>query len=76
MFLQYVVVECYLSGHINMARCIRLFCVALMYNISMCRCRIVVCPGAYQHPGFFMLKIQILQIGIVEYETERGGTNL
>ena len=50
----HVVVECYLPGHIHMARCIRLLCVALMYNISI---RNAVLPFARELisiPVFFM----------------------
>lgn len=56
-----VTVECCLSGHVNMARCIRLLCAAPMCNIFDMKCYIAICPGVGQHPGFFMLKIHTNQ---------------
>lgn len=35
ILLMRAVVECCISGHISMARCIRLLCAALVYNTSM-----------------------------------------
>lgn len=44
ILLLYVVVECCIPGHIYMARCIRLLCNALIYDISI---RNAVLPFAW-----------------------------
>lgn len=85
ILLLHVAAECCIPGHICMARCIRLLCNALIYDISIWN---AVLPSAWVtewYPGFFYAhshpeEIWIAQILIiikfVRYMTERGGTIL